>query len=70
MEEAFRVFGARLASDGRMVPVPVFEDVDLDAPPLERWAWVAQFSQHFRSARQLILGEVGVNADNPMPMWV
>ena len=67
-QRAFDVFDARL-QPGRMVPVPIF-DIDLDAPPAVRWAWVASYAEHFRSARQLILGEVGISANAPTPLWV
>lgn len=68
-EAAFAAFDARL-EPGRMEPVPTF-DIDLDKTDLtERWAWVTGFSHLFRDARQLILGEIGVAADAPTPLWV
>nr|AID57156.1 ceramidase 1 [Emiliania huxleyi] len=69
MESSFAPFDARL-QPGRMDPVPVFA-VDLDQTDLAaRWAWVRDYAHHFHAARQLILGEVGVNADAPTPLWV
>ena len=52
-----------------MAAIPAVE-VNLDLPPPERWAWVVDYREHFRSARQLILGEIGVDADRPTPVWV
>ena len=66
--DPFAAFDARLVS-GRMSPVPVF-DVNLNDPPEVRWAWITQYADHFKSARQLILGEVGIDADEPTPLWV
>ena len=66
--DSFELFDARLQPGG-MQPVPVV-DVNLDDPPAVRWAWVASYAQHFNAARQLILGEIGIEADAPTPLWV